>query len=1240
MSSQEARLYAQYRLYPQSLAYLLEMAIPLPAGIAQEAVATALQALLERHDILRTRYRVEADGTPYAEVLPELAASDVLVEPAAWPLARNQPFALEEGPLLRACMQTDGQGGCLQLQIHHILVDEPAMATLRGDFERLLDGETLPATGPGYRHYALALAEARRQPLWETAQRFWRDYLQGLAFDPFGHGAVEEGGRMASLSWQLSAAEQAACQRVCAELKLTPASFFLALWGLVVAREGSSDAFSISVANAYGARQGLETVGMFVSLVPCSLRFGRDNPSFADYARQLADTQWQVMEQLFFPVEEVFPLLEPDPRRFGSNPLLNVAYSYLEGGASEPTVATDSNGVEAQGPLSLAIQHGDGQCRLALEYQPTLFTAARIERLAACWRELLQQLASHAPADWKVDDWVGATASFRPAVRHESGPAIDAILRQSFLQLGGRPAVIDDAGELSWQEFAALTAGYVQRLNVTSVRRALILGTTGRQLQAFLAACFLTRTTYLALEDGTPEARVEEVRQHAAPDLVIDTGRETVTPLAFDWAGFESVKTLADNPTGWILYSSGTTGRPKGICVAAETVAAYLASLVERLRLPAGVRVTQQFSPSFDGYLEEVLLAWAMQGTSLVVDRYSLLDERKARAFLQQRRPDVISAAPALLSAWNRISDLQPLPRVCISGGDFLAPADINRLRAHMQIWNSYGPTETCIAASMLDCSQVQAGATLSIGTPFAHVAFSVVDAEGRRLRPGQWGELLIHGDFARHGYLDDPERTAERFGSDENGFYFRTGDMAMAGHDGQYFLRGRMDDSCKVRGNFIGLGELEGKASQYPGVLAAGAAVAWPGMAEACLVLAVEGQPDSLGGLQQHLARHYTRSHLPSAIFPLAQLPRTDTGKLDRAGVVAQFHAWRERAQPVSGEIEQDEDLLALMACWRDCLNYQGPLGRDADFFLVSGSSLSAVRLAGQIETRFGVSFSPVDVFRHATVAGQQALIAARRLGESAAPVSVRQLNADVAGTPSLILLPPALGGLQELQALADRWSGQVAVSVLTLAPEAAEALSEAAFETALLQTLQPLLAAAGRPVWLGGYSLGAEMLAALLERHPALADGIDRLVFLDPNLDTRLFEGPGLFAEFIEFFSELGQAEDLGGMLDGIAEASLRQRMPALYREWRQYRLQHGLLAGRSFAARVPALLQAGTAVSVLLSDEADAAAMAGLPAELARNGWLRQFAGSHTGFLLALDAQELMHDHRVAADRYSLV
>jgi non-ribosomal peptide synthetase component F/thioesterase domain-containing protein len=884
--------------------------------------------------------------------------------------------------------------------------------------------------------------------------------------------------------------------------------------------------------------------------------------------------------------------------------------------------------------------------RLTLEYQLDVFAEARIAALAAAYQQILQRVLRTPLQLARVDELIAPAhaeaKARRPARRRATCTPIDVLLTDALLTLAGRTAVIDDEGALTWDEFAALTAAYARVLNTSTIRRALIVGRPGRQLQAFLAACFLTRTTYLALETGTPTQRVQEVIEHAGPDLVVATDAAAVMgiharlleeisidPAAVDWRAFRSVKSHEENPIGWILYSSGTTGGPKGICVASHTAAQYLESILSALRLERGLRVVQQFSPSFDGYLEEVLLAWALQGTSVVVDRYTLLDEHKASAFLARHRPDVLSASPALFSAWNRWPDLAPLPRVCVSGGDFLALGDINRLLERTQVWNSYGPTETCIAVSMVNCARVAPGAAPPIGEPFDHVALAVVDADGRELPPGRWGELLIHGDFEHHAYLNDPVLTARKFGRDargtDRGTFFRTGDLAMLDQQGMFHLKGRMDDSCKVRGNFIALGELENRAGQYPGVQAAGASVAFAGSPEACLVLAFEGNAIVPSGLQQSLARHYPRSHLPAAIFRVERLPRTQAGKLDREQVVALFQRWKQQADDSLQEHALAEGLQELIACWRDCLGFNGALTLDSDFFVVSGSSLSAVRLASQLQTRFGVAVTPVDIFRNATVGAQWALIKARQgeRGTSDGLLQERFLNVDEPGTPHLVLLPPALGGLLELTALAANLNGHVTISVLTVEPSAVAALTEEEFGTMLLHALWACVERHGRhstrPLWLGGYSLGAEILAALLAQQPALLKNFQKLVLLDPNLRTEVFAGDALYTEFVDFFRSFIHRTDSGAAIGQDTDVEiLRRDFPSIYREWRYYELQHRLLGSVTLYERITTLPLVSFPLLLFFSDDADSESIEALQQRLECGAVLHRRRGDHFTFV----------------------
>ncbi|TYP11555.1 AMP-binding protein [Xenorhabdus doucetiae] len=1261
LSAQEERLYAQYRLYPDSRVYLVPLKIPLPDKILVDAAETgvvktrivksALQTLLDRHDILRTRYRINSEGIPYAEILPSLSVDQILAEDQShWLQMQAQAFDLEEGPLLRGYMQQMGtEPACLQLQIHHILMDKPSLEILQYEFEQLLVHAPLAPVALSYRCYATAQMNARQHPIWAQAETFWKNYIEGLEFDPFGHGAIEVGGKIRHTTWALSVEHEQDMKRLCQSLNVTPAMLFLAIWGLTVAREGRSNLFSISVANALRPKYVLNTVGMFVSLSPCAFRLDQSVGCFEQFIKTLANEQWQAADHLFFPVEEAFALLSCDPKMFGSNPLQNVSYAFIDitddvAEGSHKTPDEDQVLEQADEAINLSVVSTAQGYRWVLESHANVFTDAQIAALVASYQTIFQQVLHHNPAVLLVNELIvsdkEAQKAFRPRQRRASYLPIDSMLLTAFQTLGDRPAVIEGDSVVTWAAFAALTASYAQMLNNSTIRRALIIGRAGSQMQAFLAACFLTRTTYLALEAGTPEEHIEEVIRHAAPDLIVNSAIEDVETgaVTVDWHDFHSVKSRADNPIAWILYSSGTTGCPKGICVTADSAAQYLDSLINRLGLRSlfsveqqGIRVIQQFSPSFDGHIEEILLPWALHGTSVIADRYSLLDERKAKAFLARHRPDIVSAAPALFSAWNRMPDLSPLPQICISGGDFLATGDIDQLMARTQVWNSYGPTETCVAVSMVNCARLSSDTLLSIGEPLDHVSFAVVDQHGAGLRAGQWGELVIYGDFEHHCYLNDPLQTDHKFGRDEQGTFFRTDDLAMADKEGLFYLKGRMDDSCKVRGNFIGLGELENRARQYPGVLAAGAAVAFSGTPEACLVLAIEGKESIQSGLQQYLARHYPRSHLPSAIFLVERLPRTEIGKMDRQRIVQWFQAWFEQAQQAQDPITE-ETLQKLMDCWRACLGYKGTLTPNSDFFLISGSSLSAVRLASQLENMFGVMFSPVDVFRHATVSEQWSLIKARqKLNENeGAILGEKYLNVDDPTLPKLLLLPPALGRLVELQALANHLAGRVTVSVLMMQPNIVENLSEPAFKTALLNALKAQVEtepdSPARPLWLGGYSIGAEMLAALLQQE--ILQNIDKLIFFDPNLKTNLFGGHALYAEFMTFFREINHSVGEGIEINADTDAeTLRQISPALYQEWRHYVLQHQLLENKTFHERILALPLTSVPIEMFFSDDADTEAMDALMQQRQGQVSIHRRSGNHFEFIQRLSADDFI-------------
>ncbi len=144
--------------------------------------------------------------------------------------------------------------------------------------------------------------------------------------------------------------------------------------------------------------------------------------------------------------------------------------------------------------------------------------------------------------------------------------------------------------------------------------------------------------------------------------------------------------------------------------------------------------------------------------------------------------------------------------------------------------------------------------------------------------------------------------------------------------------------------------------------------------------------------------------------------------------------------------------------------------------------------------------------------------------------------------------------------------------------------------------------------------------MLAALLQHYPELAQLVERLIFLDPNLRTEVFEGEALLAEFVEGFRALGLEAAYGGLPAAISEASLREQQPAVYREWCLYRLQHGCLNGQTFFDRASALAGLDLPLALIFSQDTDEAELAALPRP---DQWLVQrLAGDHSGFMQQLE------------------
>jgi len=458
-----------------------------------------------------------------------------------------------------------------------------------------------------------------------------------------------------------------------------------------------------------------------------------------------------------------------------------------------------------------------------------------------------------------------------------------------------------------------------------------------------------------------------------------------------------------DATLAYILYTSGSTGQPKGVMVEHRQLLSYVQAIVEQYNFERGKNFAVVQPLTVDSCHTMIFPALGWGGTLHLISRYRLLDGFALADYFQIHKIDHLKIAPshylALLSD-NPSPNLLPR-RTLILGGEALHWSLIERVRqlgASCDIWNHYGPTETTVGvltyavqrnlkgaeslpgAQISQASDIQRAASVPIGWPLTNVRVYVLDPYGNSVPFGIPGELYIGGDQVTRGYLGDPVRTAQQFLPQNlvnalSERLYRTGDRVRIHPDGAIEFLGRDDSQIKIRGFRVELGEVEVVLGRNPAVaehavLLKQDSAGQPYLAAYCTPVA--GQTLDRQVVREYLQKHLPDYMVPASIMVLEKFPRTEHGKVNR------------RALPVPDLIENvrltDTDYIApqtpvqqvLAAIWKELLNVER-VGLNDTFFGLGGHSLLIIRLVSRLNAIFMVDL-PVRVVFEAQSLGEMA--------------------------------------------------------------------------------------------------------------------------------------------------------------------------------------------------------------------------------------------------------------------------
>lgn len=563
--------------------------------------------------------------------------------------------------------------------------------------------------------------------------------------------------------------------------------------------------------------------------------------------------------------------------------------------------------------------------------------------------------ASMAPTiDRRIDELVWAQAARTPdAVAVEFGNAA-----------------------LTYRELVALAGTGAARLRALGVGRGTMVGVhldRSPDMLAVLLAVSRAGGTYIPLDPDFPEDRLRHMVADSGLGYVV-----TQASLAEDAPAGDYRKLLVEDLTAagevpapgdetqaatgtdlaYVLYTSGSTGLPKGVAIEHRSVVNFLLSMQQEPGISADDRLLAVTTLSFDISVLELFLPLVAGATVVIATREQAIDGEALRTLIERRGISFMQATP---SSWRLLLDAgwQGAPGFkALCGGEPL-PLDLAHALASRcgELWNMYGPTETTVWSTIwrvpADCRQAL------VGKPIANTQIHVIDKSGRRVPPGIPGEICIGGDGVGRGYLNRDELTAERFVPDPNAAVpgarlYRTGDQGRLLPDGNLECRGRLDSQVKIRGYRIELGEIEQVLLAAEGVKRAVVTVREDAPGDVRLVGYVVAEDGAAA--DEHVLFEHARGKLPGYMVPqhlvvLDAIPLLPNGKVDRKSLPAPAARAATRTIDVSKLSPAARYLLATCEAV-----VGGPVSPEDNFFDAGGHSMLAVKLVNQVQRDTGV--------------------------------------------------------------------------------------------------------------------------------------------------------------------------------------------------------------------------------------------------------------------------------------------
>ncbi len=987
----------------------------------------AVEAVIIRHEILRTVFRYDSQGelrqwilTPadlnfkighedFRQTLTPAVAAEAYIT-----IDSHKPFDLENGPLLRAALLQIAESEYIfYYNMHHIISDGWSSTVLTKDvftyYQAFIEGKT-PELEPlriQYKDYAAWQWTELETENFQIHKAFWLEQLEGelplidLPSNKKRPALKSYNGGSVGINIEADLTQHLA--NFVAENGGSAFMGLLAVWNILMYRYTMQKDFIIGSPVAGREHADLnDQIGFYINALALRNKI-EDDYNFEQFYSKVKDNTIKSFNHQMYPFDCLVEDLELR-RDTSRSPVFDISISYhnIEEGNEnatlsqvDPNLVKDFGEVKVKNDIELHVQEIGNYLTFTAGYNSDVYDKEMIKQLLLHFKQLLRELLVKPELKLSQIDFLLASEKQQLLVEFNNtekalptDKTIIELFQEQVKQVPTQTAVNYNDVSLTYKELDDLSNRFANYLRASyNLQPDDLIGIQlerSEQMMVAILGVLKTGAAYVPIDPEYPTVRKEFIVSDSNAKILI-----TESSFIFDFEYFNGnicVMDIEFDPTvcssnplpklgnannlAYVIYTSGSTGKPKGVMIEHKAIINTLLSHIDVYKVDRNTNGLLFASFSFDASISEGFINLLTGSPLFIATEKHRKDPNLLVDYMQENEIHVASLPPSYVSTieMSALSGLKTL----ITAGDASPYKKALQFHEYGTYINGYGPTETSVCGTLFKLENTETGLidTFPVGKPIYNTQIYLLD-ENENLQPlGATGEICIGGNGLARGYLNRPELTQEKFIRNpfiEGGRIYKTGDLGKWLPDGNLVFMGRFDDQVKVRGYRIELGEIQQTLEKHLAIEMAVVLVNTPTNKEKEIGAYFKGKSKlNASELNLFLKERLPEYMLPTYYVQLDEMPLTPNGKVDKKALLN--YEGGEILVGASYVAPTNQIEKQLIEIWEEILEKE-KIGINDNFFELGGNSLKAIILGNKIEQNFQVKLKIEKILSTATI-------------------------------------------------------------------------------------------------------------------------------------------------------------------------------------------------------------------------------------------------------------------------------